>query len=186
MACCHGDGTKLRYDKGLPIDPRHSWSFVVAQSAIALADREPVAPAGLATATRTCDDLLELFGPVSDGRSAPPPRTPAPGQLALICAVRALRWLVAHGRTWPGAQGLTGGEKSVTADYGIFCRRPAWEGSKCASWPGQHGQPALVSRSRGPPPHIIPSRIDVVGCRTGGLAFRQLCGVIATRRASCS
>src|SRR6266436_7917118 len=86
MACCRGDGTKLRYDKGLPTEPRHSWSFVVAQSAIALADRELVAPAGLATATGTCDDLLELFGSVSDGRSDQGRDHPVAAVLALAAA----------------------------------------------------------------------------------------------------
>lgn len=41
----------------------------MVQSAIAVADREPVAPAAPATVTEVCDDLLKLFGSVSDGRS---------------------------------------------------------------------------------------------------------------------
>jgi predicted transposase YbfD/YdcC len=58
----------------------------VAQSAIALADREPVVPAGLATATGTCDDLLELFGSVSDGRSDQGRDHPVAAVLALAAA----------------------------------------------------------------------------------------------------
>jgi hypothetical protein len=41
----------------------------VIQSAIAVAGREPVAPVAAAAVTEVCDDLLELFGSVSDGRS---------------------------------------------------------------------------------------------------------------------
>jgi hypothetical protein len=41
----------------------------VVQSAICLADREPVAPAASAPVAEICDDLLKLFGSVSDGRS---------------------------------------------------------------------------------------------------------------------
>jgi predicted transposase YbfD/YdcC len=54
---------------GLPTDPRHSWSFIVVQSAIALADREPASPPAPATVAGACDDLLKLFSSVSDGRS---------------------------------------------------------------------------------------------------------------------
>ena len=41
----------------------------MVQSAIAVPDREPVAPAASATVTEVCDDLLKLLSLVSDGRS---------------------------------------------------------------------------------------------------------------------
>ena len=69
VACCRGDATKLRYDMGLPTDPRHSWSFVVVQSAIAVADCGPTSPAAPAIVAGACGDLLKLFSSVSDGRS---------------------------------------------------------------------------------------------------------------------
>jgi DDE_Tnp_1-associated len=58
----------------------------VVQSAIAFADREPVAPAGAATATEACDDLLRLFGSVSDGRSGQGRDHPVAAVLALAAA----------------------------------------------------------------------------------------------------
>ena len=41
----------------------------MVQSAIVLADHEPAARAVPAAVTDVCDDLLNLFGSVSDGRS---------------------------------------------------------------------------------------------------------------------
>jgi predicted transposase YbfD/YdcC len=78
--------TKLRYDKGLPTDPRHPWSFAVVQSAIAVADREPVAPAVQAPVTEVCGDLLKLFGSVPDGRSGQGRDHPVAAMLALAAA----------------------------------------------------------------------------------------------------
>src|SRR5712692_7048118 len=71
---------------GLPTDPRHSWSFVVVQSAIALADREPASPAAPATVAGACDDLLKLFSSVSDGRSGQGRDHPVAAVLALAAA----------------------------------------------------------------------------------------------------
>ena len=58
----------------------------MVQSAIALADREPVAPAAPATVTEVCDDLLKLFRSVSDGRSGQGRDHPVAAVLALAAA----------------------------------------------------------------------------------------------------
>jgi len=58
----------------------------VVQSAIALADHEPVAPAVPAVVTEVCDDLLKLFGSVSDGRSGQGRDHPVAAVLALAVA----------------------------------------------------------------------------------------------------
>jgi hypothetical protein len=71
---------------GLPTDPRHSWSFIVVQSAIALADREPASPPAPATVAGACDDLLKLFSSVSDGRSGQGRDHPVAAVLALAAA----------------------------------------------------------------------------------------------------
>jgi predicted transposase YbfD/YdcC len=65
---------------------RHLRSFVVAQSVIALADREPVGPAAPGTVTGVYDDLLKLFGSVSDGRSGQGRDHPVAAVLALAAA----------------------------------------------------------------------------------------------------
>ena len=71
---------------GLPTDPRHSWSFAVVQSAIALAGREPALPAAPAAVAGVCDDLLKLFGSVPDGRSGRGRDHPVAAVLALAAA----------------------------------------------------------------------------------------------------
>src|SRR5487761_1237110 len=86
MACCRGNKAKLRYDKGLPTEPCHPWSFAVVQSATVLADHEPVAAAVPAAAAEVCDDLLKLFGSVSDGRSGQGRDHPVAAVLALAAA----------------------------------------------------------------------------------------------------
>jgi predicted transposase YbfD/YdcC len=58
----------------------------VAQSAIVLADHEPVAPAVPAAVTDVGDDLLKLFGSVSDGRSGQGRDHPVAAVLALAAA----------------------------------------------------------------------------------------------------
>jgi predicted transposase YbfD/YdcC len=58
----------------------------VAQSAIVLADHEPVAPAVPAAVTDVHDDLLKLFGSVSDGRSGQGRDHPVAAVLALAAA----------------------------------------------------------------------------------------------------
>jgi predicted transposase YbfD/YdcC len=58
----------------------------VVQSAIAVADCDPVAPAVAATATGTSDDLLKLFGSVPDGRSGQGRDHPVAAVLALAAA----------------------------------------------------------------------------------------------------
>jgi hypothetical protein len=58
----------------------------VAQSAIALAGRGPVAAAAPEAVTEIGDDLLELFGSVSDGRSDQGRDHPVAAVLALAAA----------------------------------------------------------------------------------------------------
>jgi hypothetical protein len=58
----------------------------VVHSAIALADRGPVAPAASATITEASGDLLKLFGSVSDGRSGQGRDHPVAAVLALAAA----------------------------------------------------------------------------------------------------
>ena len=58
----------------------------MVQFATALADHEPVAPAVPATVTEVCDDLLKLFGSVSDGRSGQGRDHPVAAVLALAAA----------------------------------------------------------------------------------------------------
>jgi predicted transposase YbfD/YdcC len=58
----------------------------VVQSAIAVADREPVAPAVPAPVTEVCGDLLKLFGSVPDGRSGQGRDHPVAAVLALAAA----------------------------------------------------------------------------------------------------
>src|SRR5208282_5347664 len=64
----------------------HHRSFAVVQSAIALADRGPVAGAVPEAVTEIGDGLLELFGPVSDGRSDQGRDHPVAAVLALAAA----------------------------------------------------------------------------------------------------
>jgi predicted transposase YbfD/YdcC len=70
---------------GLPADPCPSWSFAVVQSAIAVADREPVAPSVAVAGGDACD-LLELFRSVPDGRSGQGRDHPVAAVLALAAA----------------------------------------------------------------------------------------------------
>ena len=58
----------------------------MVQSAIAVADREPVAPAVQAPVTEVCGDLLKLFGSVPDGRSGQGRDHPVAAVLALAAA----------------------------------------------------------------------------------------------------
>ena len=58
----------------------------MVQSAIAVADGEPVAPVAPATITEICDDLVKLFGSVSDGRSGQGRDHPVAAVLALAAA----------------------------------------------------------------------------------------------------
>ena len=71
---------------GLPTDPRHSWSFVIVKSAIALADRAPASPVTPATVAGAYGDLLKLFSSVSDGRSGQGRDHPVGAVLALAAA----------------------------------------------------------------------------------------------------
>jgi hypothetical protein len=65
---------------------QQKWSFVVAQSAIALADRELVVPAVPSSSAGAGGDLLELFGHVTDGRSGQGRDDPVAVVLALAAA----------------------------------------------------------------------------------------------------
>ncbi len=58
----------------------------MVRSAIAIADGEPVAPAAPATITEVGDDLVKLFGSVSDGRSGQGRDHPVAAVLALAAA----------------------------------------------------------------------------------------------------
>ena len=58
----------------------------MVQSATVLADHEPVAAAVPAAAAEVCDDLLKLFGSVSDGRSGQGRDHPVAAVLALAAA----------------------------------------------------------------------------------------------------
>ena len=58
----------------------------MVQSATALAGHEPGAPVAPATVTEACDDLLKLFGSVSDGRSGQGRDHPVAAVLALAAA----------------------------------------------------------------------------------------------------
>jgi hypothetical protein len=58
----------------------------VVQSAIAVADREPVVPAAPAPVTEVCGDLLKLFRSVTDGRSGQGRDHPVAAVLALAAA----------------------------------------------------------------------------------------------------
>jgi DDE_Tnp_1-associated len=104
----------------------------VVQSAIVLADRGPVAPAAV---TEIGDDLLELFGWVSDGRSDQGRDHPVAAVLALAAAA------------------VVAGMKGYTAIFGwvkdvplpvladLYMRagaRPARPPSKATIWAGDH------------------------------------------------
>jgi hypothetical protein len=71
---------------GLATDPCHSWSFAMAQSAIAVSDHELAAAAAPVTSAEVGDDLAELFGSVSDGRSGQGRDHPVSVVLALASA----------------------------------------------------------------------------------------------------
>ena len=58
----------------------------MVQSAIAVADREPVVPAAPAPVTEVCGDLLKLFRSVTDGRSGQGRDHPVAAVLALAAA----------------------------------------------------------------------------------------------------
>ena len=58
----------------------------MVQSAIAIAGREPTSPAAPAAVAGACDDLLKLFGSVSDGRSGRGRDHPVAAVLALAAA----------------------------------------------------------------------------------------------------
>ena len=58
----------------------------MVQSAIAVADREPVVPAAPASVTEVCGDLLKLFRSVTDGRSGQGRDHPVAAVLALAAA----------------------------------------------------------------------------------------------------
>ena len=58
----------------------------MVRSAIAIADGEPVTPAAPATITEVGDDLVKLFGSVSDGRSGQGRDHPVAAVLALAAA----------------------------------------------------------------------------------------------------
>jgi predicted transposase YbfD/YdcC len=101
---------------GLPTDPRHSWSFVVVQSAIALADCELASPAVLAAVPGACDDLLKLFSSVPDGRSGQGRDHPVAAVLALAAAA------------------VVAGMKGYTAIAGWVKDVPAPPPSKATIW----------------------------------------------------
>jgi predicted transposase YbfD/YdcC len=70
----------------LPTDPRPVWSFVVVQSAIAVADVEPVVSVVAPAGSGVSGDLLELFARVTDGRSGQGRDHPVAAVLALAAS----------------------------------------------------------------------------------------------------
>ena len=109
----------------------HHRSFVVVQSAIAVADRVPVALAGAAAAAEASDDLLKLFGSVSDGRSGQGRDHPVAAVLALAAAA------VVAGMK--GYTAIAGWVKDVPAPVlaDLYMRagaRPAAPPSKATIW----------------------------------------------------
>ena len=103
----------------------------MVQSAIAVADRVPVAPAGAAAAAEASDDLLKLFGSVSDGRSGQGRDHPVAAVLALAAAA------VVAGMK--GYTAIAGWVKDVPAPVlaDLYMRagaRPAAPPSKATIW----------------------------------------------------
>ncbi len=99
----------------------------MVQSAIALADRGPVAPAAV---TEIGDDLLELFGWVSDGRSGQ-------GRDHPVAAVLAL-----------AATAVVAGMKGYTAIFGWVRDAPAppcWRTCTCRPVPARRGPPSKAT-----------------------------------------
>ena len=180
----------------------------MAQSAIALADRELVAPAGLATATGICDDLLELFGSVSDGRSDQGRDHPVAAVLALAAAA------VVAGMK--GYTAISGWVKDVPAPVlaDLYLRagaRPAAAPSKATIWPvvtdadaevfdamvgswlmsRLPGEPPVQDEAAGQddPPGLMPVRLDgktVRGAKDADGNQRHLLAVLAGRTAQAS
>ena len=180
----------------------------MAQSAIALADRELVAPAGLATATGTCDDLLELFGSVSDGRSDRGRDHPVAAVLALAAAA------VVAGMK--GYTAISGWVKDVPAPVlaDLYLRagaRPAAAPSKATIWrvvtdadaevfdamvgswlmSRLPGEPPVQDEAAGQddPPGLMPVRLDgktVRGAKDADGNQRHLLAVLAGRAAQAS
>ena len=103
----------------------------MVQSAIAVADRVPVALAGAAAAAEASDDLLKLFGSVSDGRSGQGRDHPVAAVLALAAAA------VVAGMK--GYTAIAGWVKDVPAPVlaDLYMRagaRPAAPPSKATIW----------------------------------------------------
>jgi predicted transposase YbfD/YdcC len=182
----------------------------VVQSAIAVADHGPVAPVVAATVTEASDDLLELFGSVSDGRSGQGRDHPVAAVLALAAAA------VVAGMK--GYTAIAGWVKDVPAPVlaDLYMRtgaRPAPPPSKATIWrvitdadadvfdatagswlmscllAGPAGQDGAAGSDRDDPPGLMPVRLDgktVRGARDAAGNQRHLLAALVGRTAQTS
>jgi predicted transposase YbfD/YdcC len=178
----------------------------VVQSAIAVADREPVAPAAPATVTEVCDDLLKLFGSVSDGRSGQGRDHPVAAVLALAAAA-----VVAGMKGYTAIAGwVKDVPPPVLAD--LYLRTgasPAPPPSKATIWrvvtdadadafdatvgswlmSSLLGEPAAQGAEADDPAELVPVRLDgktVRGARDAAGNQRHLLAALAGRTAQSS
>jgi predicted transposase YbfD/YdcC len=178
----------------------------VVQSAIAVADREPVAPAAPATVTEVCDDLLKLFRPVSDGRSGQGRDHPVAAVLALAAAA-----VVAGMKGYTAIAGwVKDVPPPVLAD--LYLRAgasPAPPPSKATIWrvltdadadafdatvgswlmSSLSGEPAAQGAEGDDPPELVPARLDgktVRGARDAAGNQRHLLAALVGRTAQSS
>jgi predicted transposase YbfD/YdcC len=178
----------------------------VVQSAIAVADREPVAPAAPATVTEVCDDLLKLFGSVSDGRSGQGRDHPVAAVLALAAAA-----VVAGMKGYTAIAGwVKDVPPPVLAD--LYLRTgasPAPPPSKATIWrvvtdadadafdatvgswlmSSLPGEPAAQGAEGDDPAELVPVRLDgktVRGARDAAGNQRHLLAALAGRTAQSS
>ena len=180
----------------------------MVQSAIAVADREPVAPVAAATVTEVCDDLMKLFGSVSDGRSDQGRDHPVAAVLALAAAavvagmkgytaiagwvrdvppaVLAELYLRAGAIPAPPPSKATIWRVITDADAEVFdATVGSWLMGSLASEPAAQDEAAGQSDSAG----LIPVRLDgktVRGARDADGNQRHLLAALAGRTAQTS
>jgi predicted transposase YbfD/YdcC len=184
----------------------------VVQSAIAVADREPVAPAAPAPVTEVCGDLLKLFRSVTDGRSGQGRDHPIAAVLTLAAAA-----VVAGMRGYTAIAGwVKDVPPPVLAD--LYLRAgagPARPPSKATIWrvvtdadadvldaavgswlmssllrePAGQGDVAGAGAGQDDRAELIPVRLDgktVRGARDAAGNQRHLLAALAGRTARCS
>ncbi len=182
----------------------------MVQSAIAVADRELVAPAVAAAASGAGDDLLKLFGSVSDGRSGQGRDHPVAAVLALAAAA-----VVAGMKGYTAIAGwVKDVPPAVLAD--LYLRAgaaPAPPPSKATIWRvvtdadaeafdvtvgrwlmgsllgGPAGQGEAAGTGRDDPPGLVPVRLDgktVRGARDAAGNQRHLLAALVGRAAQSS